>query len=240
VRENFDLVRENSPHAIRSRVARHFTELDGGASFMIRERDQLTPQHPLSKEFGAFMREAKKTRPRRRRPNRAPSPKSKRHRGETRQIDNEFRAILTAFRTCRMNRFQSAPTNRQPGKSAWGRRAISPPKASSLKTRRSRAGLGHSRSGARGEVDWRPFAVLCGLGRETRTRADHFMLDLHTKEHGYRETLPPFIVNNDSLFRHGTTPEIRRLTSSSCDFERDYYLVPDRRVPLTNLHRDEI
>jgi seryl-tRNA synthetase len=64
------------------------------------------------------------------------------------------------------------------------------------------------------------------------------MLDLHTGKHGYREVLPPFIVNRDSLVGTGNLPK----------FEQDlfhlegtnYYLVPTAEVPLTNLHRDEV
>jgi seryl-tRNA synthetase len=64
------------------------------------------------------------------------------------------------------------------------------------------------------------------------------MLDLHTRDHGYTEVLPPFVVNRDALVGTGQLPK----------FEQDlfkleghpYYLVPTAEVPLTNLHRDEI
>ncbi|MFN0111485.1 MAG: serine--tRNA ligase, partial [Blastocatellia bacterium] len=66
-----------------------------------------------------------------------------------------------------------------------------------------------------------------------------FMLDLHTTEHGYREMLPPFMVNTDSLFGTGQLPKFEH-DLFKVRFERDYYLVPTAEVPLTNLHRDEI
>jgi seryl-tRNA synthetase len=65
-----------------------------------------------------------------------------------------------------------------------------------------------------------------------------FMLDLHTREHGYLEVLPPFIVNADTLQGTGQLPKF------AADLFRleghDYYLVPTAEVPLTNLHRGEI
>jgi len=83
------------------------------------------------------------------------------------------------------------------------------------------------------------FAVLCGLGAKLERALINFMLDLHTTEHGYRETLPPFIVNDDSLFGTGQLPKFEA-DLFKLRFERDYYLVPTAEVPLTNLHRDEI
>jgi seryl-tRNA synthetase len=83
------------------------------------------------------------------------------------------------------------------------------------------------------------FAVLCGLGAKLERALINFMLDLHTKEHGYREMLPPFIVNDDSLFGTGNLPKFEA-DLFKLRFERDYYLVPTAEVPLTNLHRDEI
>jgi seryl-tRNA synthetase len=65
------------------------------------------------------------------------------------------------------------------------------------------------------------------------------MLDLHTTEHGYREMLPPFIVNDESLFGTGQLPKFEQ-DLFKLRFERDYYLAPTAEVPLTNLHRDEI
>jgi len=67
----------------------------------------------------------------------------------------------------------------------------------------------------------------------------NFMLDLHTQENGYREMLPPFIVNDESLFGTGQLPKFEA-DLFKLRFERDYYLVPTAEVPLTNLHRDEI
>jgi seryl-tRNA synthetase len=82
------------------------------------------------------------------------------------------------------------------------------------------------------------FAVLMGDGARLERALINFMLDLHTKEHGYTEVLPPFMVNAGALFGTGQLPK----------FEQDlfrvdpggYYLIPTAEVPVTNLHAGEI
>jgi seryl-tRNA synthetase len=82
------------------------------------------------------------------------------------------------------------------------------------------------------------FTAYFGAGARLERALINFMLDLHTREHGYTEVLPPFIVNRDSLVGTGQLPK----------FEQDlfhlegtnYYLVPTAEVPLTNLYRGEI
>lgn len=82
------------------------------------------------------------------------------------------------------------------------------------------------------------FSVLTGAGALLERALISFMLDLHTREHGYREILTPFMVNRDCMFGTGQLPK----------FEEDlfqvqggqYYLIPTAEVPVTNLHREEI
>lgn len=81
------------------------------------------------------------------------------------------------------------------------------------------------------------FTVSRGMGAALERALIQFMLDLHIKEGGYTEILPPFLVNAESLLGTGQLPK----------FEADlfkttagYYLVPTAEVPVTNLHRDEI
>ena len=66
-----------------------------------------------------------------------------------------------------------------------------------------------------------------------------FMLYIHTREHGYEETLPPFIVNKDALFGTGQLPKFEEDLFKLRD-DRDLYLVPTAEVPVTNYHREEI
>ncbi|MDQ2855684.1 MAG: serine--tRNA ligase [Acidobacteriota bacterium] len=83
------------------------------------------------------------------------------------------------------------------------------------------------------------FSILNGAGARLERSLINFMLDLHTREHGYLETLPPFIVNKDSLFGTGQLPKFEEDLFKLRD-DRDLYLVPTAEVPVTNYHREEI
>lgn len=82
------------------------------------------------------------------------------------------------------------------------------------------------------------FTAYFGDGARLERALINFMLDLHTGEHGYLETLPPFIVNGDSLFGTGQLPKFEQDLFHLEGF--NYYLAPTAEVPLTNLHRDEV
>jgi seryl-tRNA synthetase len=83
------------------------------------------------------------------------------------------------------------------------------------------------------------FAVLSGAAARLSRALIQFMLDLHTREHGYREVEPPFLVNAASLLGTGNLPKFEAdLFKIAGDW--DLYLVPTAEVPLTNLHRGEI
>jgi seryl-tRNA synthetase len=83
------------------------------------------------------------------------------------------------------------------------------------------------------------FAVLSGAGARLERALINFMLDLHTREHGYLEVEPPFLVNTASLMGTGQLPKFEQdLFKIAGDW--DLYLVPTAEVPLTNLHRAEI
>jgi seryl-tRNA synthetase len=83
------------------------------------------------------------------------------------------------------------------------------------------------------------FTVLNGAGARLSRALINFMLDLHTREHGYKEVEPPFLVNTPTLTGTGQLPKFEQdLFKIAGDW--DLYLVPTAEVPLTNLHRDEI
>jgi seryl-tRNA synthetase len=83
------------------------------------------------------------------------------------------------------------------------------------------------------------FSVLSGAGARLERALINFMLDLHTKEHGYREIEPPFLVNRAALTGTGNLPKFEA-DLFKIDGEWDLFLVPTAEVPLTNLHRGEI
>jgi len=83
------------------------------------------------------------------------------------------------------------------------------------------------------------FAILNGDGARLERALINFMLDVHTREHGYKETLPPFIINRQALFGTGQLPKFEEDLFKLND-ERDLYLAPTAEVPVTNYHSDEI
>src|ERR1700677_4133408 len=82
------------------------------------------------------------------------------------------------------------------------------------------------------------FAVYWGLGARLERALAGFMLDVHTREHGYLEVLPPFLVNSDSLFGTGQLPKFAA-DLFKCEGS-DHWLIPTAEVPVTNLYRDEV
>lgn len=82
------------------------------------------------------------------------------------------------------------------------------------------------------------FTVYYGLGAKLERALINFMLDVHTKEKGYEEVLPPFIANEESLIGTGNLPKFEEDLFRIKD--RTWYLIPTAEVPLTNLFRDEV
>jgi seryl-tRNA synthetase len=83
------------------------------------------------------------------------------------------------------------------------------------------------------------FSVLIGTGARLARALINFMLDLHTREHGYIEVEPPFLVNAEALRGTGNLPKFEQ-DLFKIDGEWDLFLIPTAEVPLTNLHRGEI
>jgi seryl-tRNA synthetase len=81
------------------------------------------------------------------------------------------------------------------------------------------------------------FAVYWGLGARLERALINFMLDLHTREHGYLEVLPPFLINSASLYGTGQLPKFAEDLFQCKD--HDLWLAPTAEVPVTNLFRDE-
>jgi seryl-tRNA synthetase len=82
------------------------------------------------------------------------------------------------------------------------------------------------------------FYVLRGAGARLQRALIAFMLDLHTKEHGYTEIYPPFMVKRQCMVGSGNLPKFA--DNLYHDDEDDFWFIPTAEVPLTNLHRDEI
>jgi len=83
------------------------------------------------------------------------------------------------------------------------------------------------------------FAILNGAGARLSRALINFMLDIHTTEHGYTETLPPFLVNRTALFGTNQLPKFEADLFHIKD-ERGFALIPTAEVPVTNYHSEEI
>ncbi len=83
------------------------------------------------------------------------------------------------------------------------------------------------------------FAILNSAGARLSRALVNFMLDVQTRENGYQETLPPFIVNANTLFGTAQLPKFEEDLFKLTD-ERGLYLIPTGEVPVTNYHSDEI
>ena len=81
------------------------------------------------------------------------------------------------------------------------------------------------------------FAVYWDLGAKLERALINFMLDVHTREHGYTEVLPPFLINSASLFGTGQLPKFAE-DLFKCE-GYDFWLAPTAEVPVTNLYRNE-
>lgn len=82
------------------------------------------------------------------------------------------------------------------------------------------------------------FTLLKGLGAQLERALINFMLDLHTREHGYVEVFPPILVNPGCMTGTGQLPKFAEELYRCAD--DDLYLIPTAEVPVTNIHRDEI
>jgi seryl-tRNA synthetase len=244
VRENFDLVREKlSTRNFDPALLDNFTELDGVRRRAVRERDELNAaSNRISKEVGALMREGKKDDAEAKKAeSRAVAEKVKGIEAKLDEMDSEFRAILTGVPNLP---HESVPVGADESANLEVRRWGTPRDfaAEGFEPKDHvdlGAGLGILDQERAAKMTGARFAVLRGLGAKLERALINFMLDLHTTEHGYREILPPFIVNDDSLFGTGQLPKFEA-DLFKLRFERDYYLIPTAEVPLTNLHRDEI
>lgn len=244
VRENLDLVRQKMAHRnFDSKLLEDFTKLDVERRTLTRERDDLNAaSNRISREVGALMRDGRRDEAEGlKAESRALTEKNKGIEARLDELESDFRAILVNI--------PNLPHDSVP---------IGDDDAGNLEVRRwgtprdfaaedfvpkdhidLGTGLGILDQERAAKVTGSRFSVLSGLGAKMERALIAFMLDLHTREHGYTEILPPFIVNSASMFGTGQLPKFEADLFKLRD-DRDLYLIPTAEVPLTNLHRDEI
>jgi seryl-tRNA synthetase len=241
VRENFALVREQlATRNFDVALLEPFANLDTERRALVRERDDLNATtNRVSKEIGNLMREGKRDEAE------AMKAQSKQASERAKEIEARLGGIEDELKTLLTNvpnlPHESVPAGKGEAENVEVRRAGTPrnfdfaPKDHvDIATALGILDLERATkiTGAR-------FNVLSGLGAKLERALINFMLDLHTTEHGYREMLPPLMVNEATLFGTGQLPKFEE-DLFKVRFERDYYLIPTAEVPLTNLHRDEI
>ena len=84
------------------------------------------------------------------------------------------------------------------------------------------------------------FAVYWDTGARLERALANFMLDLHIREHGYTEVLPPYMVNSESMYGTGQLPKFAADSFKVPHGDKDLWLIPTSEVPVTNLYRDEV
>src|SRR6202158_5135385 len=84
------------------------------------------------------------------------------------------------------------------------------------------------------------FAVYWDFGAKLERALMNFMLDLHTRQHGYTEVLPPYLVNSESMYGTGQLPKFAADSFRVPHGDKDLWLIPTAEVPVTNLYRDEV
>jgi len=244
VRENFDLVREKlATRNFDPALLADFVQKDKLRRELIKDRDELNAEsNRISKEIGALMREGRKDEAEARKAaSRASSEKAVTLDSHLGRIEDELRMILTRVPNLPHD---SVPVGKDETANVEVRRWGTPRDfAAEGLTPKDHVDLGTALGildqERAAKVTGARFAVLDGLGARLERALINFMLDLHTREHGYREMLPPFIVNAETLFGTGQLPKFEADLFKLTD-ERNYYLIPTAEVPLTNLHRDEI
>jgi seryl-tRNA synthetase len=244
VRENFEQVREKlASRKFDPALLDDFTKLDAERRALIRERDEFNAaSNRLSKEVGALMRSGTKEEAvAKRTESKLIAEKTKSIEAQLAGLENEFKTMLMVVpnlphESVPVGEDETANTEVR----SWGKirdfkdEGFDPKDHVDLGN-----ALGILDQERATKITGSRFSVLSGLGAKLERALINFMLDLHTREHGYMEMLPPYIVNAETLFGTGQLPKFEEDLFKLID-ERDLYLVPTAEVPLTNLHRDEV
>ena len=151
-------------------------------------------------------------------------------------VDDEFRSLLAGIPNVP---HESVPVGRSAEENVEVRRAGTPPEFGFEPKAHWDLGpeLGILDLERAAKITGARFALYWDLGAKLERALANFMLDVHTREHGYTEVLPPALVNSASLFGTGQLPKFRE-DLFKCEGQ-DFWLIPTAEVPVTNIFRDE-
>jgi seryl-tRNA synthetase len=241
VRENLDAVRVAlEKRGMATTVLDEFTQADLIRRRAIAESDQLNAErNKASREIGALIKEGKHEEAKDRREYANSLKDSISRRDQQREAsESRMREILSTLPNIPHDSVPVGPDeSANQVERVWGE----PPKFDFEAKDHVDLGtaLGILDLERAAKIAGARFAILNGAGARLERALIDFMLDLHTSEHGYQETLPPFIVNRDALFGTGQLPKFEADLFKLED-ERGFYLVPTAEVPVTNYHASEI
>ena len=241
LRENLDKVRAAlAARGATSEALDHFSEADAERRRIIAESDQLNAtRNAASREIGALMKDGKRDEAEARR---TEVTELKDRIAELDQArDLAEKRISDLISTLPNIPHETVPVGKDEAANAevrqWGAKPefdFQPKDHVDLGTE-----LGILDLDRAAKIAASRFAILNGEGARLERALISFMLDVHRNEHGYLETLPPFIVNQAALFGTGQLPKFEEDLFKLSD-ERNLYLVPTAEVPVTNYHREEI
>lgn len=241
VRANLDRVRAGlEARGYPTEALERFEALDSERRRVIAESDALNAErNASSREIGALMKEGKKDEADARR--REVGELKERISQLDRERDEAERTMTELLTTLPNLPHESVPVGADEAANTEVRRFGEPPRFDFEPKDHVELGtqMGILDLERAAKIASARFAILRGAGARLERALINFMLDVHTREHGYEETLPPFIVNRDSLFGTGQLPKFEADLFKLED-ERGLYLIPTAEVPVTNIHRDEI
>ncbi|MGA7410325.1 MAG: serine--tRNA ligase, partial [Bryobacteraceae bacterium] len=235
----------SNPETFRQRLATRgfdldvaaFQSLDQRRRQLVTESEQLkASSNSATAEIGKLRREGVDTSDRQAEVRRL-AEQSKGLDEQVKQIDEEFRLLLASIPHVP---HESVPVGRSAGDNVEVRRWGTPHEFAFAPKAHWDLGpeLGILDMERAAKVTGARFAVYAGLGARLERALVSFMLDVHTREHGYREVLPPFLINSASLFGTGQLPKFAE-DLFKCE-GHDLWLAPTAEVPVTNLFRDEV
>jgi seryl-tRNA synthetase len=241
VRENFERVRASlEARAFPAAVLDDFAHLDAERRRVIAESDRLNAErNSAAREIGALMKEGKKEEAEGRR--RRAAELKERIGGLDRERDEAERRMQELLSTIPNVQHESVPVGTGEEDNVEARRWGSRPELDFEPQDHVDLGvsLGILDLERATKIAASRFSILFGAGARLERALIQFMLDVHTEEHGYTETLPPFIVNAGALYGTAQLPKFEQDLFKLTD-ERGLYLSPTAEVPVTNIHRDEI
>jgi seryl-tRNA synthetase len=237
-------LRENREEAERRLATRGeeapldaFEELDGKRRKLLREVEELKElRNRVSEEIGTMKKEGKDASPKIK-AMREVGDRIKEMEKDLAVVEEELQAVLLKIPNLPHPSVPvGADSEDNPEIRKWG----TPPSFSFPPKNHWDLGeeLGILDFGRAAKIAGARFVLYKGMGALLERALANFMLDLHTRQHGYQEVLPPFLAHRRSFLGTGNLPKFEEDLFHIAD--SDYYLVPTAEVPVTNIHRDEI